>query len=196
MTKKHKIKKFKRIDKGFTLVETLVAVSIFTISILGLLVVLSQGISNTNYAKTKIIASYLAQEGVEYIRNMRDTYVLYDLADSQTGWNTFNARLLSASCQASNGCYFDDQGLDFTDPDQPMTGITVAICGGSCPELKYDSTTGKYGYASGANSGYTRKIKITQVSADEMKVFSTVFWKQGSGNYNMIFSESLFNWIE
>ena len=57
--------------EGFTLVETLVAISIFTMSILALLVILTQGIANTNYAKHKITASYLAQEGIEYARNVR-----------------------------------------------------------------------------------------------------------------------------
>src|SRR3990167_10563893 len=79
-----------RSKRGFTLVETLVAISIFTVSILGLLSVLSGGISDTSYAKKKIIASYLAQEGIEYIRNMRDNYVLYP---SNGTWNNFKAKL-------------------------------------------------------------------------------------------------------
>lgn len=76
---------------GFTLVETLVAISIFSLSILGLLTVLSQGIADTGYAKKKMMAAYLAQEGIEYMRNKRDTYVLYDLAGTQNGWNTFKS---------------------------------------------------------------------------------------------------------
>lgn len=68
---------FKKNNRAFTLVETLVALSIFTVSILGLMSVLASGISNTNYAKQKMVATYLAQEGIEYVRNMRDTYVLY-----------------------------------------------------------------------------------------------------------------------
>jgi len=70
---------------GFTLIETLVAISIFTMSILGLMTVLASGISNTNYAKQKMTATYLAQEGIEYTRNKRDTSVLYDV----NGWDTF-----------------------------------------------------------------------------------------------------------
>ena len=75
---------------GFTLIETLVAVSIFTMSIMALLVVLTQGIANNNYAKKKILASYLAQEGIEYIRNMRDTYTLYTGVPGNS-WNGFKA---------------------------------------------------------------------------------------------------------
>src|SRR3989338_1736354 len=91
------LKKNNKLNRAFTLVETLIAISIFSISVLALMSVLGQGISNTNYAKQKILASYLAQEGVEYIRNMRDTYVLYS-ATSTLGWSAFNTKLNDASC--------------------------------------------------------------------------------------------------
>ena len=80
------MKKINKLNTGFTLVETLVAVSIFSISILGMMSVLGSSIANTNYAKRKIIATYLAQEGIEYIRNMRDTAVLYNGGGN---WNSF-----------------------------------------------------------------------------------------------------------
>jgi len=73
---------------GFTLVETLVAISIFTVSILSLMSVLASGISDTNYAKQKMVASYLAQEGIEYVRNMRDTDII-SAVNGQAGWDAF-----------------------------------------------------------------------------------------------------------
>jgi len=188
---------FKNKRDGFTLVETLVAISIFTMSILALFSVLAKGISNTNYAKTKIIASYLGQEGIEYIRNMRDTFVLYNPSSSQAGWNDFNTKLANGSCQVANGCYFNADNLDYGDTTQPMIDITLTACGASCPPLSFDSSTGKYGYT-GPDSDFVRKIQITQVGSpvNEVKVFSTIYWTQGSGNYSMVFSESLFNWME
>jgi Tfp pilus assembly protein PilV len=184
--------------EGFTLIETLVAISIFTISILGLLIVLGQGISNTNYAKQKIIASYLAQEGIEYMRNMRDTFVLYDASGVQAGWNAFNAKIAPAPntlCASGDGCYFDDYNLNYTNHLQPMAEISLIACSPSCSSLLYDENTGKYGYTTGINSGFIRKINATQI-ANQTKISSTVYWTQGSGNYNIVFSESLFNWIE
>jgi len=185
-------------NKAFTLIETLVAISIFSLSTLGLLVILSKGISDTNYTKKKIIAGYLAQEGIEYIRNMRDTFVLYDPVDSQTGWTAFNTKLTSASCQASNGCYFDADNLFSITPPMPMSKVTLTACGASCSSLKFDITTGKYGYTSGEDSGFIRKIKVTPVGSpvNEIKISSTVYWAQGSGSYNTVFQENLFNWIE
>jgi hypothetical protein len=65
--------------------------------------------------------------------------------------------------------------------------------------LLYNSTTGKYGYvASGntTNSGFNRQILFSQITADELKVSSTVFWNYGTTPYSTTFSESMFNWAE
>jgi len=134
---------------GFTLVETLVAIAIFTTSILALMSVLASGISNTNYAKKKITAAYLAQEGIEYVRNMRDTDIL--LKGSTDGWNSFMTK--------SAG------------------GISYPVD----PDFIAD---------------FTRTIETEEVNSDEVKILSKVEWTQGSGNYDITFSENLFNWIE
>jgi Tfp pilus assembly protein PilV len=172
--------------KGFTLVEALVAISIFSVSILGLMSVLASSISDTSYAKQKVTASYLAQEGIEYLRNMRDTAVLYNGTDAQTGWDAFRASAVGACGTA--GCYIADNR-------------TLLACGVSCSSpLLYDSTSGKYNYTSGNNSGFTRKVIVTPVTVggvvNDLKVSSTVSWAQGSGAYNITFSEDLFNWAE
>jgi len=184
-------------NSGFTLVETLVAISIFTISVLTMLIVLSQGISSTIYAKKKATAGYLAQEGIEYIRNMRDTYVLYDSLSAQAGWDDFTVRVTTA-CDQANGCYVNGDNLFQQDPPQQMTKVDLSTCSFACPNLLYDESTGKFGYTSGTNSGYVRQITAAPVSGslDEMTITSTVYWAQGSGQYKITFSENLFNWVE
>lgn len=200
------IQKNKNNKHGFTLVETLVAVSIFTLSLLASMAVLTNGISDTGYAKKKVVATYLAQEGIEYIRNMRDTSMLYDTVSPLHGWNQFNSTISGASgntlCGSSNGCYFGDIS-DFSSQSQPIMSIPLTACSSTssssvCPNgpILYDSANGKYGYSSGVNSGFARRIKVTQISADETKISSTVSWNQGSGFRSVSFSESVFNWIE
>ncbi len=77
-----------RQSRGFTLVETLVSISIFSLSIIAVMSFMSQNIPNTQYAKNRIAAIYLAQEGVEYLRNMRDNYVLFTNTTGRT-WSSF-----------------------------------------------------------------------------------------------------------
>lgn len=183
-------------SRGFTLVESLIAISIFTTTVLGLLGLIAQGVSDSNQAKKQVAASYLAQEGIEYMRNMRDTYVVYDSISSQHGWDAYNTKVAgglypagTTACGSSNGCYFDRT--------QPMNGSNIVSCNStSCPELLFDSSTGKYGYASGTGSGFFRKIQTVQTGANGTKILSTVFWTRGLEVRSITFSEGVLNWIE
>lgn len=187
--------KIKKLNSAFTLVETLVAVSIFSLAVLALMVVLSDSVTSTSYAKKKIIAVYLAQEGIEYFRNIRDTYVLYQAANAN-GWDEFRLKVEACNVAGSDGCYFDDQGLDFLETDQPITNILVNECTGDCPYLLHDGVTGKYNYTVGESTDFSRKMLITNITDDEIRILSTVSWTQGSGEYQISFSENLFNWTK
>ncbi len=176
-------KKNSTLEAGFTLVEALIAISIFITSILALLSILGNGIANTNYAKQKIVASYLAGEGVERVRNMRDTLVLFHSGGAEAGWGEFKG-LVSPGCD--DACYLNDVDA-------------FVVCSGVCPALFYHTNTGKYDYTNdvdAVNSGYIRSIKAEKFGDDEIKISSFVSWTQGSGAQEIIFSESLFNWIE
>lgn len=189
-------------QKGFTLIEALLAVSVFTISVVTLLSVLGSGIADTNHAKRKVIAVYLAQEGVEFMRNMRDTYMLYSAG---TGWGSFEGRLLSASCDSS-GCFYNDTNLNYADQTEPITDnstvlLTTCTGGSACTNgaLSYNSATGKYGIGSGGSwvaAGFTRKINVVVVNPNEIELTVTVTWTKGSGTYQTTLSENLFNWTD
>ncbi|MEK7471530.1 MAG: prepilin-type N-terminal cleavage/methylation domain-containing protein, partial [Patescibacteria group bacterium] len=126
----------KQKNTAFTLVETLVAISIFTMSILGLMSILGSGISNTTYTKQKMTAIYLAQEGIEYARNNRDTAVLYNAGGAQVGWNTYTAIPLpkSISCPVSTCPVSSSDFAGFT------RTITMASVPGTSDEVKITST--------------------------------------------------------
>lgn len=174
-------------NKGFTLVETLIAISIFSLSILALTSVLSQGISNTGYAKMKIIAGYLSQEGIEYIRNMRDNYILYS-EDTSNEWVNFLAKL--APCNKIDKCGFNTAATN-TDPSFIFT------CASNPDGCKIYLSNGSYNTNSvGADSGFTRTMWKTTVSADEVKVYSVVYWTKDSSSYSITLSDHLFNWVE
>lgn len=58
---------------GFTLVETLVAITILLVGVLGPLTLVTRGISDGLFARNQITANYLAQEALETVLNKRMT---------------------------------------------------------------------------------------------------------------------------
>lgn len=182
-----KIKKTKR-QRGFTLIEVLVALLIFSLSILAIMATLSKGISNINEIKKRNVAIYLAQEQLEYLRNVRDNYMLYQ---NSGGWSSFITELSNKSCSNPKSCYFNN---DITYP--PINKTYISSCslpGSKCDPLKLDSSTGNYGYdPTVLDSIFIRYFYYDSVSSDEIKIYSVVEW----GGYEVVFSENLYNWFD
>lgn len=80
-----KIKDLKN-QKGFTIIETLVAITILMISIAGPLTIAQKSLMAAIYAKDQVIASYLAQDLMEDIKNNRDNYILSNGLGSLPTW--------------------------------------------------------------------------------------------------------------
>lgn len=185
---------------GFTLVETLVAISIFTIALLGMLNITGGSISDTNYAKDKIIATYLSSEGIEYIRNLRDTYNLYQA----NGWNGFLNHIQVCNVDNKTGCYINPNNINFANDTQPMKALEVFECPlGVCPNFRFQPAlaTYKYNYNSGNLTSFNRKIFIkilpTQNIQDkEIEVTSIVSFTTGRRSSSVTFTTYLKNWNE
>ncbi len=177
---------------GFTLIETLVSLSIFAVSITALIVLTGAGIFNTNYAKNKLTAGFLAQEGIELVRHMRDTAVL---SDPVSGWDTGFKALVPPDCVRSTGtgyCTLDPQILGSISGLSVCNFDNTSIFDGC--SLSYDPSIG---YIAGSAIGQTpfrRLIFFDDISPDYWKVTSTIVWRQGSASYSVSTSEILFNW--
>lgn len=78
-----KAKKYSRGDRGFTIIETLVAVAVLMIAVAGPLVVATKGLRSAQISKNQMVASYLAQETLEVVRNHKDSYIA---TNGTTGW--------------------------------------------------------------------------------------------------------------
>ncbi|MCU0660371.1 MAG: hypothetical protein MUD00_02040 [Candidatus Pacebacteria bacterium] len=176
---------------GFTIIETLVALSLFTFAILGLIVITSQGISDVNFAKNKLTASYLSQEGIETVRSIRDSRVL--AGESWQAIFSTNALTGLGNCTVtaqSNGCDIDAYTLAID------TCATASRAG--CGPLHYDSATGAFRIASIGQSfpasAFNRVISLSEVSPQEVRVTSTVTWDQGTNQKSVTMTETLFNW--
>ena len=178
---------------GFTLVETLVAILIFSSSIVALLTATSGGLSEVTLLRNKLTANYLAQEGIEQVRNVRDQSVA---VLGTGGWQSFITN--TSTCQNSTGCVFS--AFPSISPNPP----TIFSCGTppSDPcELVVDSLSGLYAPSvpgtipNPVSSPIRRQIVITPSSAtEEAKITVTVSWNQGVSSPQVILEEYLYNW--
>lgn len=174
--------------RGFTLVETLVAVFILTVAIVSPMSIASQALSSARYAKEQVTAFYLAQEGIELARNIRDNNVL-----SVVTWN--EGTLGSSASGSETFCYLVS-GCEIEAKD-----LAVSSCIGSCDPLSIDTTTGIYTYSSvnTTPTAFTRTIKLQKLSGTsqpEIRVLSTVSWSNGSTGGDRIFTitDNFLNW--
>lgn len=195
-------------QKAFTLIEMLVAVSIFSVAIVAMMVVVGADLKNINYTKKKLVATYLASEGIELMRSIRDTYGLYDALQIPAidGWTEFKNKIVS-DCNVATSCFIDIEKKDdgtpgyyniYTDPIMPMTKVLIGPCAIlGCPAFYYHASNGEYDYDStgGTITDFKRSIVVNVISANEVQIISSVSWAQSSGIKTVTFYDNLFNQI-
>ena len=59
--------------QGFSLAEVVIVIFILAVVLVGVLNLISRTFTHTDFVATKLTASYLAQEGIELVRNLRDS---------------------------------------------------------------------------------------------------------------------------
>jgi Tfp pilus assembly protein PilV len=181
-------------NKGFTLIETMVAVMILMTAIVGPLAIASKGLSTSLIAKDQLTAFYLAQDAIEYTRFIRDTNRLESkpwlagLDGTVNGHtNSGSAGGVCTSTDGSQSCLIDSI-MD-----------TTASCGAPLcsTALDYDSTNNWFSYTSGSGSIFTRTVAIINTPAhpDEADVTVTVSWHDVGGVARSVAErEELYNW--
>ncbi len=157
--------------QGFTIIETMVAVFVIIAGVVGVYTLLQQTIASIRVASSKLTASYLAQEGVEVVRNIRDS-----------NWIKQNTM---------PGALWDD-GIMGGDWEADYLSQSL-ISGYSGSFLKMD-TNGFYSYSSGVNSKYQRKINIAKTGNYLIKVTVAVYWREKGANNSIVVQENLYDW--
>jgi Tfp pilus assembly protein PilV len=70
-------------NKSFTILEVILAIFILTVAVFASFSLIQQTVVGVSLNQSKLIAYYLGQEGIENIRNIRDTNWLNDRAWDQ-----------------------------------------------------------------------------------------------------------------
>lgn len=168
--------------KGFTLIETLFAILIFSAALISLMTIAGRGISATNTAREQIVAHYLAQEGLEVVRNVRDTSVL-----NGSAWDAgFSACTETVPCQVMYG--------------NPQVAAPTLIT--PCPyACQVGAVNGAFVDADAANlSPYTRFVYAVpghtddNGAVDEYRIVSKAVWASKTIDRSIVLQTILKRW--
>jgi prepilin-type N-terminal cleavage/methylation domain-containing protein len=173
-------------QSGFSLVETLVAITILLIVIVGPLSISSQSARSTSFASEQVIAFFLAQEGIEIVQKARDDIVIREIAAGSSDIDPItDMQGLYGGCFSTNGCNLSLSN----NPAEPIDAINGS-CGTNgigCTMFFDDSSTStlrsRYTAISQAgflSSPYSRSIVIEPIpgrQTKEARVTSTVYWR-------------------
>jgi prepilin-type N-terminal cleavage/methylation domain-containing protein len=180
-------------QSGFSLVETLVAITILLIVITGPLAISSSAAKSSSFSSEQVTAFFLAQEGVELVEKARDDLLVpYYSGANPDPWadfiNTTGSGLYQL-CKPDLNATPKRFGCDLTINNGSTGTLQVAACleGGSNCLLYIDKANStirsRYTHTSSAttvNTPFTRTITLEQITPDEVKVVSKVTWRTGA----------------
>lgn len=183
---------------GFTLVETMVAVFILSLTIISLMTVVANSLFASRYSRDEITVNYLLQEAVDYVRNDRDSSIFLSNSSVDDAWIKFVEKYKECTDE-NQGCTLDVYTA-LKDPFSP----NIKKCDSApspdetnCPPFYYrdDSETSIYNYEGGAETSFRRKIVFKEGSSpDEIIMKATVYWINGDATKSRSLQTSLLKW--
>jgi len=181
---------------GFTLLETIIAVFVVTVGLIGIFISIQNLNKYISEVSDKLIASYLAQEGLEIIRNIRDT----NWIESENPENPDNSWDEGLSTNCINGCEVDYFCTTVEDPNSINPQDHNCLKSYDAGQfLKIDSN-GFYNYTEGSNTKFKRKITITKESIPNTEDYALLIKAEIFRNYEIKpiveVMEKLYNWKE
>ena len=180
-------------SKGFTLLETLVAIAIVMLAIGSAFGLVPEGLIGARFAKNQTTATYLVQEAMEEVHNLRDNTMFFSANPSDPlNW------LSALSACIDKLCTID-----------AVSG-SVQACSTKCPpmDVRLDDS-GSIIYSSHTNianpsnapSIFTREITIKKINNatigrddTEAQLTARVRWDEGSVTKTTEMKETLFDW--
>jgi type II secretory pathway pseudopilin PulG len=169
-------------NRGETMVEVLIALMVLVIGAVGALRLLGIAGINNQITKERVEATNLAREGIEAVRNIRDTNWLRFAGERRICWNNLD---YSACNDVDDDGIADlpirnnQQYIAIYNPNTFRWELSNDGLGGRLDigdgeifndddyRLKEDSITGLLGYSAGEDSIYYREIYTEYLDADQ-----------------------------
>lgn len=160
-------------QRGFGLVEMIIAIGIVGIGIVGTFSMISRFSEQSKIVRDSFVASYLAQEGIEIVKNIRDTNILNS---SSRDWDD--------GIDCSSGCEADFEDASLSPWDDKF--------------LYLENTTGMYKYIDSPSTSpstsdiktYYKRMITTVKSGDEIDIMITIYWEDKS----IMIRSKIYNW--
>lgn len=172
---------------GETLIEIMIAVSVLMIALAPSSALYIDSIKSTAANRDYLVAETLAEEGIELVRNIRDTNALKFSAKAKECWNAgLEANMDNCGSEKINPGFYrismDLSSINFPASLETQINGFDSASPSDDYRLKLDPS-GLYNHASGSDTNFYREINI-QYSAtapnDVMFVSSRVFFKSGA----------------
>jgi len=160
---------FQKSGAGFTLLEMIIAAFVVIIGLVGVFSLITQTTAFVNSSSQRLTAAYLAQEGIEIVRNIRDANWLEQRDNPSILW-------LDGLDQGEWEADYNDSFLS------------------SYAERYLKFNGNFYSYDSGTDTKFKRKITITTQGADIIKVQIQMQWEDRGRTNQIIVQENLYNW--
>lgn len=173
--KKNIFQKMNTSSSGFTLLEMLFAVIIFSFALVSLMTIAGRGVVATATAKDQLTAQFLAEELIEVARNMRDANFV-----NQQDW-------LSAVEDCDDGC--DAEYYTASSPQLiPCENNDV------CTALYNNNGQYRPNNDNGNLSLFSRNITVERIGDNHAKLVATVNWRQRTVNRTYTVQTYFTNW--
>ncbi|MDD5144686.1 MAG: dockerin type I domain-containing protein [Candidatus Pacebacteria bacterium] len=204
---------------GFTLIEVVIAIFFLTVGVGGCFALIQQVSASNSLNKSKFEAFYLAQEGVEIVRNIRDNNWLESRDDPGILWTE---GIVSASgclslrispCDSYGDVNFD--GV-VSDKDSDLVSDYISGFGSlSAEELKRADVNGDgdvnnldltafenyIGCAPAYNlpicslaGKFQRETIVIQIDSNNIDVLSRIYWQERGATHEVEVVNQLSNW--
>lgn len=160
-------------EKSFTLLEVIVAITVLTVAVGGIFSLIQQTLVAASLNESKLRAYYLAQEGIELVKNIRDSNWLEQRTNPTVSW---------------------DEDLDIGDwqADFNDTGLTQPFSQNSVLNI---NAQGFYSYDVGEATPFKRKISISSLESNvALEVRVQVLWSERGRNHTVEVVEHIYNW--
>lgn len=211
----------KKRTRGFTLIETIVAVAVLTAALTGPLVLAQRSLKATQEARNRISATYLADEGIEVVRSMRDNNSANDPSLDRNAWldgkdggstvqnGGVNVGVdIMGECGNSHACAINITQVHATKAIY-MPAAIIKCPGGNCSDkdiVYQNTTTGVFSQFSSTPSApwvktpFRRKVQVEGIDhatnpVRQARITATVTFTGIGGTKSVVVAEDVYNWF-